>query len=261
MALIIWSATGSHWISISMNSVPLICHVQFYILGKVINIKLFYGINSGGGDMDLLVFRYCTTNPFSNWMDKWLWETHSKTVTSMIPQVDVKCTWISRLRFTSRYYYLPRHRRGRGNRIGPVCVCMYVCVGVCVCLQFSGLPAEPFDVRTRILVWGCTFIISRPKFDGQGHRSKVKVTRSKNMISDSLTWVFGVQSPSLVKEVWHEFRTHTCASLAHARNLCTCAWNHEMWSYEYIISCQGNRIRSIGLCVSIHRGNRTLGLG
>ncbi len=30
------------------------------------------------------------------------------------------------------HIYLPRHRRGRGNRIGPVCVCVYVCV--CVCL-------------------------------------------------------------------------------------------------------------------------------
>ncbi len=43
------------------------------------------------------------------------------------------------------------------------------------------------------------------------------------------------------------------------RKICVHAWNHEMWSYACIISCQGNRNRSIGLCVSIHHGKRTLG--
>ncbi len=29
------------------------------------------------------------------------------------------------------HFYRPRQRRGRGNRIGPVCVCVCVCVSVC----------------------------------------------------------------------------------------------------------------------------------
>ncbi len=54
----------------------------------------------------------------------------------------------------------------------------FVCLSVCMCLFVSALTAEPFDTWSRNLVEGLTLIIS-DEFAGQGHRSKVKVTRSK----------------------------------------------------------------------------------
>ena len=52
---------------------------------------------------------------------------------------------------------------------------------LCVCLFVSSLMAEPFDIWARNLVHVLTLMISwtgLDKFD-QGHRSKVKVTRSE----------------------------------------------------------------------------------
>ncbi len=51
-------------------------------------------------------------------------------------------------------HYLPRQRRGRGNRIGPVR--LSVCVCVCVCVSVSALTTEPLDLRTQYLVQECT---------------------------------------------------------------------------------------------------------
>ena len=53
-----------------------------------------------------------------------------------------------------------------------------VCVSVCVCLFVSALTV---DIWSRNLVQGLTLIIL-DEFTGQGHRSKVKVARSKNVI-------------------------------------------------------------------------------
>ena len=50
------------------------------------------------------------------------------------------------------------------------------------------------------------------KFDGQGDMSKVKVTRSENIISASVTWVFGAQSQSLVNHM-HMIFTHAYAQI------------------------------------------------
>ncbi len=56
---------------------------------------------------------------------------------------------------------------------------------VCVCLSVSAFTVEPFDVETQNLVEALTLIIIiLNEFEGQGHRSKVKDTRFKNVISE-----------------------------------------------------------------------------
>ena len=50
--------------------------------------------------------------------------------------------------------------------------CVSLCP--CVCQLVSTRKGKPFDIRMQNLV--------SEGFDGQGHRSKVKVTRLKNMI-------------------------------------------------------------------------------
>ncbi len=53
---------------------------------------------------------------------------------------------------------------------------------VCGCLSVSALTAEPFDVDTK---FGGGYDLDNisDECEGQGHRSKVKVTRLKSVIS------------------------------------------------------------------------------
>ncbi len=50
-------------------------------------------------------------------------------------------------------HYLPRQRRGRGNRIGPVCVCVCVCVcacGLCVSIHHGNRTLGRGNFTTRV---------------------------------------------------------------------------------------------------------------
>ena len=51
-----------------------------------------------------------------------------------------------------------------------------------VCPSVSALMAEPFDELTQNFVEALTLISD--EFEGQGHRSKVKLARLKNVISE-----------------------------------------------------------------------------
>ncbi len=69
------------------------------------------------------------------------------------------------------------------NVIGPVCAC------VCVC--------EPFEVQIQDSVGALTLIISRMSSKVIGHRSKVKVTRLKlvvSEVSDGLAFLHSVMT-------------------------------------------------------------------
>ncbi len=54
------------------------------------------------------------------------------------------------------------------------------------------------------------------RFEGQGHRSKVKVIQSKNVIFRVLAWVFGVINGIKI----------SCACV-HMREITTCAHEHK----------------------------------
>ena len=67
---------------------------------------------------------------------------------------------------------------GRGYRNGPVCVS--------VCGHTHGWPVWHFSTKFST---GIDLDDILEEFDGQGHRSKVKVTRSKHDFHDFLVWV------------------------------------------------------------------------
>ncbi len=58
-----------------------------------------------------------------------------------------------------------------------------MCVRLSVCLSVSVLTAEPFDVLCTKFGTGIDLGDILDEFDVEGHRSKVKVTRVKNVIS------------------------------------------------------------------------------
>ena len=62
-------------------------------------------------------------------------------------------------------------------------------VCVCVCQRSHDLTVGPKDP-----IFGTGMYLDNisDEVDGQSHMSKVEVTRSKNVISGSLTWAFGV---------------------------------------------------------------------
>ncbi len=73
--------------------------------------------------------------------------------------------------------FFPSRVSGRGYKIGPVSVCVSVCLSV----------SEHSHGRTvwpSIMKFGVSTDLNNllAKFDGQGHRSKVKVTMLENMI-------------------------------------------------------------------------------
>ncbi len=72
---------------------------------------------------------------------------------------------------------IPSCISSQGYGIGPVCVCVRVCLSV------SPLTAEPFDLKTQN-GGGIDLDNISDEFEGQGHRSKFKVTRLKNVISE-----------------------------------------------------------------------------
>ena len=71
------------------------------------------------------------------------------------------------------------HVSGRGNRIGPVILsfCLSICLSVCV--SVSALTAEPLDLRMHGTGMDLEYILD--ECDGQGHRSKFKVTSLKKL--------------------------------------------------------------------------------
>ena len=75
-----------------------------------------------------------------------------------------------------------------------------VCLSVC--LFVSALTADSFDVRSWNLVQALTLMIPyNYKLDCQGHRSKLKVTGSKNMISKFFLFEWAYAKPYPM--VWH----------------------------------------------------------
>ena len=90
----------------------------------------------------------------------------------------------------SRQYLFPSRVSGRGYKISPVCLC------ICVCVCLSALS------RLNRLRYGPKFgggvyldDIS-DKFEGQGHRSKIKVVMLKNTILKPSYCLAYVDSPS-----------------------------------------------------------------
>ncbi len=82
-------------------------------------------------------------------------------------------------------WFIPSRVSGRGYKIGPVCVS--VCVSVCLSvIQLS----HGWTVWRTDQKFGVGFDIDNISdvFKGQGHRSKVKVTRLKNVILDFQIW-------------------------------------------------------------------------
>ncbi len=74
---------------------------------------------------------------------------------------------------------IPSRVSGRGYKIGPVCLCVCVSVCLCVCQLLSSLTTEKFGARV-------DHDYISDEFEGQGHRSKVKVTMLKNVIFEFL---------------------------------------------------------------------------
>ena len=74
--------------------------------------------------------------------------------------------------------FIPSRVSGRGYKIGPFCVSVYLCD----CQLVNALTAELFDVGTRNLLWGLNLAISQTnsmvKIIGQGS----KVAKLKNVI-------------------------------------------------------------------------------
>ncbi len=48
----------------------------------------------------------------------------------------------------SYHFYLPHQRCGRGNRIGPICLCVHLCI----CASISTLTAEPLDLPHVLMI-------------------------------------------------------------------------------------------------------------
>ena len=65
---------------------------------------------------------------------------------------------------------------GRGNNFGSVRV--VVCLSVCVCLRSTGWTVGPKDLKFGARIKDHHTL---DNFEGQGHRSKVKVTKVKNV--------------------------------------------------------------------------------
>ncbi len=57
-------------------------------------------------------------------------------------------------------------------------VCVSVCVCLCVCLRSAGWTVGPTDLKLRTHIKDHHI---SDKFEGQGHRLKVKVTKVKNV--------------------------------------------------------------------------------
>ncbi len=73
------------------------------------------------------------------------------------------------------YRFFPPASAVEGIRLVPsVCPCIHVSV----CLSVSALTAEPFELRTLDIAFGNI----SDEFEGQGHRSKVRVVILNNLI-------------------------------------------------------------------------------
>ena len=111
-----------------------------------------------------------------------------------------------------------------------------VCVCGCVCV---------------CLVQRLTLMISWDRFDGQGHRSKVKVTRSKNVIS-KISWLECQNTKHWSMMLLWCYATSCYVTIWRRNGM----WRHRMTSQNYSSQMKAIWTREVQLSVLVHKRRR-----